>query len=278
MNFDTTSAYNRRRFLQTGGFAIATATLLAACGTDSSSGGGIPRIGNIPPTTAMPEGVVSDEVLLRTATSLEFNAIETYDKVLELGLFTGETAALATVVKRFRADHQAHAKALSEIITSMKGEPFECANEQISKLYINPALTLILGDEAAGVPASDTALNDVLSLALGLESLAGATYQYYVSLLSQPQLRSAAMGIADQEVRHAVVFAQALNPGVGGIGPSTNPDTGKANVAAVPGPFGSLSTINVTVGKANESGNKTTLNFETPSLNSMAYDFAKCSA
>jgi rubrerythrin len=278
MNFDTTSAYNRRRFLQTGGFAIATATLLAACGTDSPSGGGIPRIGNIPPTTALPEGIVSDEVLLRTATSLEFNAIETYDKVLELGLFTGETAALASVVKRFRADHQAHAKALSEVITSMKGEPFECANEQITKLYINPALTLILGDEATGVAASDNVLNDVLTLALGLESLAGATYQYYVSLISQPKLRSAAMGIADQEVRHAVVLAQALNPGINGIGPSTNPDTGKANVAAVPGAFGSLSTINVVIGKANEAGNKTTLNFETPSLNSMAYDYAKCSA
>jgi len=276
MEFDTNSPFNRRRFLQTGGFAVATAALLAACGKSSHSAGGIPRIGEVPTTVPIAEGVVTDEVLLRTATSLEFNAIDTYEKVLGLGLFTGEKAPYGDVVKRFRADHQAHAKALSTLITSMKGETFECANSQIHNLYITPALDLILGNESAGIAPSETPLDDVLVLALGLESLAGATYQYYVSLISKPALRAAAMGIGEQEVRHAVVLAQVLNPGIKGIGPSTDPNTGKANVAAVPGAFGSLSNIPVSVGKPNEAGVKATLHLETPSLNSMAYDFAKC--
>lgn len=277
-NFDMSSPVNRRRFLLTGGFAIATTTLLAACGKGPQSPkGAFPRIGEVPSTTGLPTAAPTDEVLLRTATSLEFNAIDTYKKVLELGLFTGSAAGTAAVVNRFKADHEAHAKALSGIITEAKGETFECANEQINKLYINPALDLILGNKDAGIAASDTPLDDVMALALGLETLAAQTYQFYVSLLSQPKLRAAAMGIGEQESRHAAVLAQAINPGIAGIGPSTNEKTGKPNPAAVPGPFGSLGTIAVALGKPNEAGNKTALNMETPSLNSMAYEYAKCS-
>jgi len=277
-NFELNSPVNRRRFLLTGGFAIATTTLLAACGKGAQSPQGeYPRIGVVPPTTALPDGAPTDEVLLRTATSLEFNAIDTYKKVLALGLFTGNAAGTAAVVNRFKADHEAHAKALSGIITEAKGEPFECANEQINKLYINPALDLILGNKDAGIAPSDTPLEDVMALALGLETLAAETYQFYVSMLSQPKLRAAAMGIGEQESRHAAVLAQAINPGIAGIGPSTNKDTGKPNPAAVPGAFGSLGSIAVTLGKRSEAGNKTTLNMETPSLNSMAYEYAKCS-
>lgn len=277
-NFEMNSAVNRRRFLLTGGFAIATTTLLAACGKGlQSPKGAFPRIGEVPPTTGLPEGAPTDEALLRTATSLEFNAIDTYKKVLALGLFTGSASGSAAVVNRFKADHEAHAKALSGIITEAKGEAFECANEQINKLYINPALDLILGNKDAGIAPSDTPLDDVMALALGLETLAAETYQFYVSMLSQPKLRAAAMGIGEQESRHAAVLAQAINPGIAGIGPSTNKDTGKPNPAAVPGAFGSLGTIAVALGKPNAAGNKTTLNMETPSLNSMAYEYAKCS-
>jgi rubrerythrin len=277
-NFDMNSPVNRRRFFLTGGFAIATTTLLAACSKDiQSPKGAFPRIGAVPPTTGLPNAAPTDEALLRTATSLEFNAIDTYTKVLGLGLFTGSAAGTAAVVSRFKADHEAHAKALSGIITEAKGETFECANAQINKLYINPALDLILGNKEAGIAPSDTPLDDVMALALGLETLAAETYQFYVSLLSQPQLRAAAMGIGEQESRHSALLAQAINPGVDGIGPSTNKKTGKPNPAAVPGAFGSLGTVSVILGKPNEAGNKTTLNMETPSLNSMAYEYAKCS-
>jgi hypothetical protein len=85
-NFEMNSSINRRRFFLTGGFAIATTTLLAACGKGAQSPKGeYPRIGVVPPTTGLPNGELNDEVLLRTATSLEFNAIDTYKKVLELG-------------------------------------------------------------------------------------------------------------------------------------------------------------------------------------------------
>lgn len=272
-------AFNRRKFLQTGGLALASAAVLAACGKNDAAGGdsGIPRLGVAPTTTALPEAHVTDVVLLRTASSLEYNAIDAYTAALGLGLFTGEASALGSVVKRFQADHKEHASALSGLIKELKGEPFECANSQITKLYVAPALDLIVGNKDAGIDPSDTPLDDVLALALGLENLAAATYQYYVSLISDPALRGAAMSIGEQEGRHATILAQAINPGVAGILPSINPETGKDNVAAVPSTFGKLSTINVAVGKPSSSGTKPSINMETPSLNSMAYDYIACS-
>lgn len=272
-------AFNRRKFLQTGGLALASAAVLAACGKDSAAGGssGIPRLGVAPTTTGLPDAPVTDLVLLRTAQSVEHNAIDAYAAALELGVFTGSAAALGNVVRRFQADHRDHSKALGGLIAEAKGETYECANPQISKLYVTPALDLIVGNKDAGIEPSDTPLDDLLVLAHGLESLAAATYQYYVSLLSDPALRAAAMGIGEQEGRHATVLAQAINPGVAGVLPSVDPDTGRDNVAAVPSTYGSLRTINVAVGKPSETGSKPSLNMETPSLNSMIYDYMSCS-
>jgi hypothetical protein len=73
------------------------------------------------------------------------------------------------------------------------------------------------------------------------------------------------------------VLAQALNPGLAGILPSVNPDTGKANIAAVPGAFGPLTPISVTVGPVAADGSRTSLILETPSLNSLIYAGVTCS-
>jgi hypothetical protein len=45
----------------------------------------------------------------------------------------------------------------------------------------------------------------------------------------------------------------------------------------VPGAFGPLTPIPVTLGAKNADGSRTTLNLETPSLNSLAYDYVTCS-
>ena len=103
------------------------------------------------------------------------------------------------------------------------------------------------------------------------------SYQGVITMLSDKSLRQAAISIGQDEARHAAVLAQALNPGLGGILPSVNPDTGKPNVAAVPGAFGPLTPINVTVGPVQADGSRVSLNLETPSLNSLIYAGVACS-
>lgn len=270
---DNNNVLNRRKFLQTGGLALASAAILAACGKNEKVATSYPRIGEAPTTTALPEGVVNDVVLLRTASSLEWSAIDAYTAAAGLGLLP---AAATSLVKRFQADHKAHAAALSEAIKKAGGEPFECANARINELYIVPAVELITGNEAKGIEPSDTPAEDLVVLAHGLENLAAATYQYYVSMISQPALRAAAMTIGQDEARHAAVLAQAIIPDGKGIAPSVNETTGKANPAAVPGAFGSLSAVTFAIGKTSETGSKTQLSLDTPSLNSMVYEYAKC--
>lgn len=264
---------NRRKFLQSGGLALASAAILAACGKNDKVATAYPRIGEAPTTTALPEGTVNDVVLLRTASSLEWCAVDAYTAAAGLGLLP---AAATSVVKRFQDDHKSHASALSEVIKNAGGEPFECANARINELYIAPAVELITGNKDKGIEASDTPVEDLLLLAHGLENLAAATYQYYVSLISQPALRAAAMTIGQDEARHAAVLAQAIIPDGKGIAPSINETTGKANPAAVPGAFGSLAAVTFAIGKTSAAGTKTQLSFDTPSLNSMAYEYAKC--
>ena len=95
---------NRRKFLQSGGLALASAAILAACGKSDKVATTYPRIGDSPTTTALPDGTVNDVVLLRTASSLEWCAIDAYTAAAGLGLLP---AAATSVVKRFQADHKA---------------------------------------------------------------------------------------------------------------------------------------------------------------------------
>ncbi len=67
------------------------------------------------------------------------------------------------------------------------------------------------------------------------------------------------------------VFASA-------VGPTSDAKTGKANIAAVPSEFGSLANIQLTIGKPKPDGSRTILLLETPSLNSLVYDFVACQA
>ena len=266
------SPLTRRELLRLGGLTIAGTTLLAACGKQSNvpESANIASIGEVPPTTGLPTVEVTDAVLMRTAASLEYNAIETYELVLSSGLLTGSYAKLSDAVKRFRDDHTRHADAVNGLAVQLGGKAVTCGNARIRSLYIDPAVALITedGNPDAGV--------DVIALAHGLENLATQTYQGVVGLLSSPQLRGAAMRIGADEARHAVVLAQVLNPGYGAVGPTTNETTGKPNVASVPMAFGSQSSVQVTIGAPNADGVKTTVAMETPSLNSLVYDYVTC--
>jgi rubrerythrin len=224
----------------------------------------------VPPTTALPEGVITDVVLLRTAASLEYNAIDTYNAVLEGGLLTGDFAKLTDAVKRFRDDHQAHADAVNGLVVALGGKAHTCANARIDTLYIQPALALITAQDNPDLS------KDVVALAHALENLATQTYQGVVASLTAPSLRADAIRIAQDEARHAVVLAQVLNGGYATVGPTTNATTGKPNIASVPAAYGSLGTVMLQAGAPSAEGAKTSLTLETPSLNGLIYDFVDC--
>ena len=262
----------RRELLKISGLSIAGITFLAACGAQSGvvESSNIASAGTVPPTTALGQVVISDTVLLRTAASLEYNAIDTYTQVLDGGLLTGDYASLKDAVKRFRDDHISHAAAINALVVGYGGKAHECANTRVSSLYVDPALKLITADGNAD------AARDVITLAHALENLAAQTYQGVVALLAEPTLRGSAMRVGQDEARHAVVLAQVLNSGYLAIGPSTDEATGKAKVASVPSAFGSLSSIQFSLGAPNSEGAKTSLSMETPSLNGLVYDEISC--
>jgi hypothetical protein len=119
---------------------------------------------------------------------------------------------------------------------------------------------------------------DIVALAHAIENLAAQTYQGVVALLADPMLRADAIRIGQQEARHAAMLAQILNPGLKNVGPTSDPQTGKPNIAAVPSTFGSLANIQLSIGEPKPDGSRTTLLLETPSLNSLVYDFVACEA
>ena len=263
---------SRRDALRVGGLSVFGAAFLAACGKQSGvvPSANILSEGVVPPTTALPAGIVTDVVLLRTAASLEYNAIDTYNAVLEGDLLTGDYAKLTDAVKRFRDDHQAHADAVNRLVVASGGKAHTCANSRIDTLYIQPAIALVTAKDNPDMS------KDVIALAHALENLATQTYQGVVASLTSPSLRGDAIRIAQDEARHAVVLAQVLNGGYASVGPTTNAATGKPNVASVPSAYGSLSSVLLQVGTPNADGVKAALTLETPSLNGLIYDFVDC--
>lgn len=257
------SPVSRRRFLLAGGATISFGALIAACGGSESTG--IARIGLAPEATALPDAPVTNAALLRTATSLEFNAIFVYEAAIEAGYLSGDAATLA---KRFLDDHKSHAEATASLTEQVGGQAYTEPNPRLQSLYVEPALGL--------VAAADDVAADTLALAYALETLAGATYQFYVPMLDDASLRAAAMGIGQQESRHAATLGAVLNPerlvsshGLA-IAAQYREEGDPSPFYAVPSAFGSLAPVPVTLGPADA---RTTVDLETPSLNSMVYEY-----
>ena len=263
--------FSRRQMLRFGGVGAA-GVVLAACGKQAGveESKNITAVGLMPEAAKLPNAEVNDLVLLRTAASLEYNAIETYEAAIGLGVFKGSFAEAGSIARRLLDDHRGHADAINGLVTTLGGTPFTCGNPRLSEVYISPALALITDD------ANENPALDVVVLAHALENLAAQTYQSVVTALSDKALREAAMTIGQEESRHAAILAQALNPGLGGVLPSVDEATGKPKVATVPGAFGPLTPISVTLGPINAEGARASLILETPSLNAFIYDYVTC--
>lgn len=265
------SELSRRDLFRIGGMGLISAALLAACGkNDLTADNAIASIGTIPPSSSLPKVDVTDVVLLRTAVSVEYNSIDMYTAAIDGGFFSGDFASTAEIAKRFRDDHLAHAEKLNTLVVALGGTAFECANSRVNSLIIEPAIDLITAPDNP-----DVAL-DTVTLAHAIETVSAQMYQGFVGLFSDPKLRGETIRIGQNNVRHAVILAQLINPGLSGVEPSADLATGVAEVVAVPSAFGNLAMLRVPFGPPNADGVKTSIRLETPSLNAMTYDFVSC--
>jgi hypothetical protein len=263
---------DRRSLLRTSGLALSLGALVAACGQDRTGLEEPGRVGNAPPPPTLPDTTINDVVFLRTAQSIEYLAIDVYGVAAGLGVLD---AASTQVVSRFVQDHTNHADALGELIVAADGEPFTCANPW----FMERAITPILG----AIETSDDVVRDVLSLAHGLEALAGSTYQLFIGLMQDPALRRAAMTIGAEEERHAATLAMAitgtpkgyLSPALAGEEVLPD-DAGFPIPYAIPSRFGQVTAKDLVLGARDEVGARFTIGLQTPAENSYVYEYMSC--
>jgi hypothetical protein len=180
-----------------------------------------------------------------------------------------------TIVQRFVDDHTGHSVALGGFITEAGGEEFACANPWLSRRVLTPI------HEA--LEASDDPLRDVLSISHALESLAAASYQALVGLFTEPDLRMKIMQIGADENRHAATLAMAITGTPDGY---VNPellreatlleDPEFAVAYAMPSTFGTVSAIELVVGRRNDEGRRLAIDLQTPAANTFVYSDMSC--
>jgi hypothetical protein len=280
---DDPGSYTRRRLLRIGGTTVSLAALVAACGDGGDEEAGAPgRVGYAPPATPLPPVEVNDAVYLRTATSLEVTILDIYAAITESGVLEGEAQAL---IDELIADHREDVETTARLTREAGGEPYECANSWYVDRVFAPVVPQITGDEAEDIPPSDDPAKDALAVANALESLMTATYQQFVELLDDRDLRAEVVTIGARDARHAAAVAM-LSTGVpeGYVSPALMgaeilPDEdGRNPLYAIPTRFGSLAAVELLVGAPNDTGTRFSTSFETPSTNAFIYEGETCDA
>jgi hypothetical protein len=198
---DTTplnAALPRRRFLAIGGFSVATAAVLAACGGGEVKTR-VAQAGVTPETVAPPERVTTDAVLMRTASSLSHSAAAAYEKAIGMNLLTGEALEFAKV---FHTHHQAAAKFFEDQTAAVGGTPFTEANPVVAANVIDPVF--------AALPGSADQAGDLRNFLHSLEDVVTETCQSFVPMLSVPKLRAALTSVGSIGARQSSVWAAIL--------------------------------------------------------------------
>jgi hypothetical protein len=250
----------RRRFLKLSGLSVASAAVLAACGGQGSQGQ-VPVAGTGPTTTKAPDRVVNDATYLRTSTSLEYSLIDAYTKMLALGTLPNE---LSDAFKTFKDQHGEHADLFAKLTTAAGEKVTQDPNTAVQAAVVQPALDYAAKD--GNKP------QDLLAIAIGLETLAAETFQQFTPLLSVPKLRSSIMSVGGVEARHAAILIKAAPTGLpvdtsaitaaasgttttssttvaGTTTTATGQETAEnAPVYQVPGPFQPLTSVQITIG------------------------------
>ena len=305
--------FGRRDMLRIGGFGVATAAVITACGAEN---GEVGRVGSVSTTVPLPDAVVSNVTLLRTASSLEHSIINVYSQTI--GNSDLLDPSMDDLFQRYLDDHTAHATLFESLTTGAGGTPWTCGNPKFDDVVVQPVLDRIIKgvpatSVAAEIPPSDDPRRDILNFAHGLEAMAGGNCQMFVVLYSDPSLRASSMTVGANESRHAALLAFTINPDRPGgwvnfsdavnaepasppttsIAPSTTlqnianapgaavpsdtepavPQTEIPTVTAVPSQFGGLGAVQIVVGAGDENGTRLKVNLETLSLNSFVYEY-----
>ncbi len=193
----------RRAFLAAGGATLLGSAVLAACGKEPTQQ--VAQTGTTPPqpsstTTTAPGSHATDLTLLRTASSIEILAVESYGAALALGKVT--TPGIKQTLELFRSQHQDHANLLSTVTTDAGGTPYTKPNLYLAYEIIEPTVKGIRTEA------------DVVGMATELENTAAQTYVNAGGVLTTPTLRAAIMSIGATEARHltALYLIQQLVP------------------------------------------------------------------
>lgn len=152
MNLELNTRTNRRQALKTGGLTVTLAALVAACGEDRDGDDAPGRVGNAPVVTSPIDYAVDDDVLLRTASSLEYTAIAVYEAALGLdGVIPDD---IVPIVNRLIEDHQAVADEMVQLTESNGGEPWTTTNPWMMERLVAPTLEKIQS-EIVGIVTLD---------------------------------------------------------------------------------------------------------------------------
>lgn len=270
MNRFPNPSLDRRQLLRNGGLALSMGAVIAACGSDRGGSDDPGRLGVADPASTLPEGEVNDVVLLRTLQSLEYSAIEMYAELLEMDAFTDDETEL---VERFVTEHRADADELGTLIEAAGGETFECSNPFLWERAALPIISALEG--------TDDLHRDVLNIVYSMEMLVGASYQAFVTMYEEVELRSSTMALGNDSQRHATAMALVINPDTplspNLFGEPVEYDGDGFPVAyAIPSTFGQLTGINLVVGAPDAEAARYAIQLQTPAANSYVYDYLSC--
>jgi hypothetical protein len=296
---------SRRGLLRIGGLTVTMAALVSAC-VDTVASKNPARVGDAVPPTKLPDAVVTDGVLLRTATSVHYSIINSHNITKKLGKLN---AAQTTIIDAYIAANKVAITALQKLSVTAGSKQWTCANPRFDRVILGPIQDHITGrpkqgTEEADVAPSDNPTRDCMALAHAMESAAAEMHQSLVTQLSLPTYRASVIEQAQLAARRAAALALAINPDnlvsptsllnanvatpatvaattttVQNIAQPAGAPTTTAAPAfdfqqyyAIPSQFGSLNAVQLAVGKPS-GGAQFTTNVETPSLNSFIYDY-----
>ncbi len=306
------SQISRRGILRVGGLTVALGALVAACANEVADKKPA-RIGDAPTPSTLPEAVVSDAVIFRTAVSMHYSFIDAHKLSKQLGKLTADQSA---IIDAYITANQEAIKELQTWTAKAGGEEWTCANPRFDRVILGPIKARFTGRPKQGaeetdVPPTDDPNRDAMALSHGIETLAAATHQSLVPQLSQPEYRGAVMTQGHKSARRAAALALFINPdnllspgnvqtanieattttaaaattttqniaqSSGGATTTTVPTIANpTEYYAIPSQFGILSAVQQPVGIPS-SGAQFSINMETPSLNSFIYAGQTCSA
>lgn len=299
-------SYDRRGLLRLGGLTAATALVVAACG--NTEAGTLGRVGEGGTTPVLEDPIVNNGVLMRTMAGIETSLVNAYQHILDGGFLTESSSTfpdigdLTDLVTLFQDHHRKAAETFNGLATEAGEEAWECGNTRLDSAFIEQVFERVekgaaATDNAAEIAPSDDVTRDYVNLVQVLESLSSSSCQAMVPQVSEAAIRFTTMQIGVRSARQAALLALRINPGgyielaadtaaaadttVATTTTAAAADAGPVPTAipvpvAIPAQFGLLSPVVWIGGAGDENGVRLRFNFETPSLNSLAYPFNAC--